>query len=728
MSIKELQNYTFISRYSRYDENKKRRETWNESNDRVKNMHLKKYPQIADEIEWAFEQVRNKRVLGSQRALQFGGKPIEKNHARLYNCVFSYCDRVRFFQEAFWLLLCGSGVGFSVQKHHIDKLPFFIKRKGERKFYTIEDSIEGWANALGVLIGSYLNSDEFSEYQGCDVVFDYSEIRPAGSKLSSCTGKAPGPMPLRIALEKIRIILNDCLEIGQLKLKPINAYDIIMHASDAVLSGGVRRSATICLFSHDDIEMATAKTGNWFKDNPQRGRSNNSAVLLRNNTTKEEFLKLIECVKEFGEPGFLWTDSLELGVNPCVEVGFYPVDIETMKSGWQFCNLCEINGKKIKTIEDFRIAAKAAAIIGTCQAAYDEFPYLGEISEKIIRREALLGVSITGMMDSAEILFDPNIQDEMAKLILQTNEEIANKIGINPCARATCVKPAGTSSCILGSSSGIHPHHAKRYFRHIQSNALEAPLQYFKGINPNAVEKSVWSANGTDDVIVFCVEVPDGSKTKNQVDAITLLDHVKLTQQHWVSSGKRPERCTQNWLTNNVSNTINVKEEEWDDVANYIYDNRKHFAGISLLPMRGDLDYPQAPFVAVHAPKELVSIYGDGVLMASGLIVDGLRIFKNDLWKACSYVLNPDSESDQEKLENSEQKLDWSRRVKQFAVRYLENDVRKCCYLMKEVSNWKKWCDLNREYKDVDYSNLIEEEDNTTLLQEVACAGGKCEV
>ena len=728
MSIKELQNYTFISRYSRYDENKKRRETWNESNDRVKNMHLKKYPQIADEIEWAFEQVRNKRVLGSQRALQFGGKPIEKNHARLYNCVFSYCDRVRFFQEAFWLLLCGSGVGFSVQKHHIDKLPFFIKRKGERKFYTIEDSIEGWANALGVLIGSYLNSDEFSEYQGCDVVFDYSEIRPAGSKLSSCTGKAPGPMPLRIALEKIRIILNDCLEIGQLKLKPINAYDIIMHASDAVLSGGVRRSATICLFSHDDIEMATAKTGNWFKDNPQRGRSNNSAVLLRNNTTKEEFLKLIECVKEFGEPGFLWTDSLELGVNPCVEVGFYPVDIETMKSGWQFCNLCEINGKKIKTIEDFRIAAKAAAIIGTCQAAYDEFPYLGEISEKIIRREALLGVSITGMMDSAEILFDPNIQDEMAKLILQTNEEIANKIGINPCARATCVKPAGTSSCILGSSSGIHPHHAKRYFRHIQSNALEAPLQYFKGINPNAVEKSVWSANGTDDVIVFCVEVPDGSKTKNQVDAITLLDHVKLTQQHWVSSGKRPERCTQNWLTNNVSNTINVKEEEWDDVANYIYDNRKHFAGISLLPMRGDLDYPQAPFVAVHAPKELVSIYGDGVLMASSLIVDGLRIFKNDLWKACSYVLNPDSESDQEKLENSEQKLDWSRRVKQFAVRYLENDVRKCCYLMKEVSNWKKWCDLNREYKDVDYSNLIEEEDNTTLLQEVACAGGKCEV
>lgn len=745
MSIKELQNYTFISRYSRYDENKKRRETWNESNDRVKNMHLKKYPQIADEIEWAFEQVRNKRVLGSQRALQFGGKPIEKNHARLYNCVFSYCDRVRFFQEAFWLLLCGSGVGFSVQKHHIDKLPFFIKRKGERKFYTIEDSIEGWANALGVLIGSYLNSDEFSEYQGCDVVFDYSEIRPAGSKLSSCTGKAPGPMPLRIALEKIRIILNDCLEIGQLKLKPINAYDIIMHASDAVLSGGVRRSATICLFSHDDIEMATAKTGNWFKDNPQRGRSNNSAVLLRNNTTKEEFLKLIECVKEFGEPGFLWTDSLELGVNPCVEVGFYPVDIETMKSGWQFCNLCEINGKKIKTIEDFRIAAKAAAIIGTCQAAYDEFPYLGEISEKIIRREALLGVSITGMMDSAEILFDPNIQDEMAKLILQTNEEIANKIGINPTARATCVKPAGTTSCLLGTASGIHPHHAMRYIRRSQANHLEHPMRHFKKDNPLAVEKSVWNVNGTDEIIAFTIEVPKGAKTKNDIDAITLLEYVKLTQQNWVSYGTRKERCVHDWLVHNVSNTITVKPDEWDSVTNFIYDNRQWFCGISLLPISGDKDYPQAPFTAIHTPKELVAMYGDGSVMASGLVVDGLHAFNDNLWKACDAVLglgdplvNPKLNHASElmsiqelqkydrEMEQFNQKQEWIRRAKQFAERYFDNDVKTMSYCLKDVNNWKYWCDLKREYKEVDFSTMVEETDETTLEQTIACAGGQC--
>ena len=501
-----------------------------------------------------------------------------------------------------------------------------------------------------------------------------------------------------------------------------------MHISDAVLSGGVRRSATICLFSPDDLEMASAKTGNWFVDNPQRGRSNNSALLLKNKTTKEEFLNLMKYVKEFGEPGFIWSDSTELVTNPCCEISLYPVDIETGLTGFEVCNLCEINGKKCNTIEDFKIACRAAAIIGTCQAGYTDMGYLGETSKKIIEREALLGVSITGMMDNPDIIFDKKIQIEMAEYILEVNAEIASKIGINPCARATCCKPAGTTSCLLGTSSGIHPHHAKRYIRRSQGNRLEAPLQYFKKINPLAVEKSVWSANGTDEIVSFCIEVPKGAKVKNDLSALELLNYVKLTQENWVTYGTRKERCVQPWLVHNVSNTITVKDEEWEDVSNYIYDNRQSFCGISLLPISGDKDYPQAPFTAIYTPIEIAKMYGDGSLMASGLIVDALHAFDDNLWKACDAVLDNGivciKENDASFADNI--KTDWIRRANQFAERYFGKDIRLMTYCLKDVANWKYWCDLNREYKDVDFTTMVEETDGTKLEQTIACSGGSC--
>ncbi len=315
--MQSLQDYTFISRYARFIPELSRRETWDEAVNRVRDMHLRKYPQISDKINWAFELMREKRVLGSQRALQFGGPPVEKKNARLYNCTVSFCDRPRFFQESFWLLLCGCGVGFSVQKHHIDKLPIFGRRYVARyirphKTHVIEDSIEGWSDSVGVLLDSYFNESNY------DIRFDYSNIRPEGAVLSSSSGKAPGPKPLEIALEAIRGILNRCLEDGQNRLRPIDAYDIVMYISAAVLSGGVRRSASICLFSPDDTAMAQAKTGKWFSENPQRSYSNNSAVLLRSGTTKQTFDDLMQYVKEFGEPGFYWTDSTEQVPNPCV--------------------------------------------------------------------------------------------------------------------------------------------------------------------------------------------------------------------------------------------------------------------------------------------------------------------------------------------------------------------------------------------------------------------------
>ena len=734
MSVKALQDYTFTSKYARYIPEKKRRETWAEAVERVCEMHVKRYPQIKEEIEWAFEQSRQKRVLGSQRALQFGGKAIEKKNARIYNCIASYCDRLRFFQECFWLLLCGCGTGFSVQKHHIAKLPSFsplwLKENDNRpkKTYTIPDSIEGWADSTGVLLSSFCGGGDFAEYEGHEVVFDFSQIRPEGAMLGSSSGKAPGPKPLERALEKVKSLFMRCVENGQDRLRPIDAYDIVMHLSDAVLSGGVRRSATICLFSPDDMDMATAKTGNWFTENPQRGRSNNSALLVRDKTSKEDFSKLMSCVREFGEPGFVWADSTELVVNPCVEIGLYPVDAETGETGWEACNLCEINGKKCKTEEDFKNACRAAAIIGTCQAGYTDLTYLGPVSKRIIEKESLLGVSITGMMDNPEILLNPDIQKRMAKYVLEVNKEIADKIGINPTARATCIKPAGTTSCVLGTASGIHPHHATRYIRRSQGNYLEPPLQHFKSKNPTAVEKSVWSANGTDEVIAFCVEVPKGARTKNDTDAKTLLEYVKLTQENWVLSGTRPERCAQPWLTHNVSNTISVRSDEWDEVADFIYENRQYFCGVSLISIDGDKDYPQAPFSAIYTPVEIAKMYGDGSLMASGLIVDALHAFDNNLWKACDAVLGrgePIIEAvDQDGVLCSHaSKKDWVRRAQQFADRYFNGDVKQMTYCLKDVANWKYWCDLNREYKEVDYSEMIEEKDNTKVAQEWACSG-----
>jgi ribonucleoside-diphosphate reductase alpha chain len=691
--------------------------------DKYVDPHHDNFLDVKDAISQAYEDMRKKKILGSQRALQFGGSPVFKHNARIYNCIASYTDRVRFFQECMYLLLCGCGTGFSVQKHHIDKLPKIVKSKEGQKKFVIEDSIEGWSDAVGVLVSSYFRKcDLFPEYNGKNIAFDYTKIRPAGSFLKSSGGKAPGPEPLKKALTSIKKVLDNIIKEGRDKIKPIEAYDIVMFGADAVISGGVRRSATICLFSADDEEMAKAKTGSWFIDNPQRGRSNNSALLLRNQTSKKQFNELMQSVKEFGEPGFVWSDSTELIVNPCVEIGMWPVDETTGESGWQACNLSTINCAKVKTVEDFYAACESAAIIGTLQAGFAEFPYLGKASENIIRREALLGVSMTGIMEQHEICLDPKVQKKGAEIVKKTNERIAKLIGINKAARTTCVKPEGTSSCILGTSSGIHPHHAKRYIRRVQANKMEPIYQYFKTINPRACEESVWSNNDSDDVVAFCVEVPDGSKIKNQLGAIDLLEYVKSTQQSWVMNGTNPEQCTQKWLTHNVSNTINVKPEEWDAVTDFIYDNRQYFCGVSLLPIAGDKDYAQAPFTTVYLPSEQIQHYGDAAMFVSGLIEVGLSLYEDNLWAACDSLLGVG-----QKIKGSEKK-EYRDRCQRFADRYMNGDLKLLTYCMKDVYNWKEWLDMNREYKEVDYTNVIEEQNNVNPVQEVACAGGSCEI
>ena len=726
MTVKQLQDYIFTSKYSHYLPDKLRRETFDEAADRVIDMHRRFFAerglQIEDLLSVCEKGIKSRRVLGSQRALQFGGDPILRKNTRIYNCATSYCDRASFFSQALWVLLCGAGVGFSVQRHHIARLPDIARPSGPKVTHLVHDSIEGWADALASLLSSYFQDEHpFPRYAGKEVVFDFSQVRPKGSAISGSTGKAPGPKPLERALGIIRRLLDRCSDSGR-RLRPIDAYDVVMHASDAVLSGGVRRSASICLFSPDDEDMLNAKTGNWLEENPQRARSNNSAMLIRGETDRSTFDRVMASVREFGEPGFVWADDRDVTYNPCVEIGLYP-QIDGV-SGWAFCNLCEINMGSVDSRESFREAAYAAAVLGTLQAAYTDFGYLGDTTRRITEREALLGVSMTGMMDTPEVAFDPEIQREMARHILEVNEQVASRIGINPCARATCVKPAGTTSCILGTSSGIHPHHARRYFRRAQANDGEQVAQFFRQHNPLAVERSVWDPNGTDLLVIFCIEAQETAKLKRDFRAVDLLEHVKLTKANWVDAGRREGASVLPGMSHNVSNTITVKDDEWDEVADFIFANKDHFAGVSLLPEGGDLDYPQAPFVEVLTAAEIVETYGVGAIMSSGLVVDGMKAFDDNLWVACDAALGRGEISDP----GAEQAHDWVRRARKFADNYFDGNILKMTRCLKRVHSCKQWEDLQREYRHVDYTQLIEGGDNTKVEQTIACGGGSCDI
>jgi ribonucleoside-triphosphate reductase len=605
-----LQDFIAVSRYSRYRADLGRREVWSEAVERVRDMHLKffagKGPELAAEIVTAFDLVKERKILPSMRSIQFGGEAILQKHGRIFNCSFSFADRPRFFSEAFYMLLCGTGVGFSVQKHHVNKLDLcrrtFHPDRVSPEFpwqetHVIADTIEGWADAVDRLIWSYLND-------GTNVVrFDYSLIRPAGSPLKVGGGKAPGPEPLRTALEKIREVLDSRPDMY---LRPIDVYDIVMHMSQAVLSGGVRRSATICLFSSDDEDMRNAKTGDWFNTHPQRAFSNNSAILERDVASKEEFMALFEAQKQFGEPGFYFTANRDYGANPCVEIGLNPQITEDIwsddgyssyprtSSGWQMCNLTTINGAVPKNTTEFLTLCKYATLIGTLQAAYTNIEYCGPVTKAINDREALLGVSICGIMDNPELLLSEDVLRAGAAHVKGMNAYYARMIGINPAARTTCVKPEGTASLLLGVASGIHPHHAKRYFRRVQNNKLDPVYQHFKAANAHMCEPSVYDQGGRTDVVTFPIEAPAGAKIRKEMPALELLKAVKLVQQHWVREGTAYDHYSPG-LEHNVSNTINVAPHEWDEVAEFIWQNRADFTGIALLQEMGDKAYPQAP-------------------------------------------------------------------------------------------------------------------------------------
>jgi ribonucleoside-triphosphate reductase len=701
IGLEEISKFIFISKYARYNEKLKRRETWEEAASRVEEMHLKKYSFLSkddkDKIKWAFDLVRDKYVVPSMRGMQFGGKAIEAHNSRQFNCAVRHVDSLRSFSEIFYLLLCGCGVGIGLSKYFLNRLPDLVKendKTGTIITYVVEDDIEGWADSIEALLMCYFHN---TPYTGRKIVFDYSRIRPEGSPLKTGGGKAPGHKGLKNCHIRIKELLDHAVEYKKCsRLKSIDAYDTIMHCGDAVLSGGVRRTATSVIFDKDDEEMMNAKTylkvdkvfnfyyledrtigGKTYKYyegkvnyegkryeiqvaeyelskikdeslvffkhiHPQRGRSNNSVLLLRENTTLDEFKKIIEKTKQFGEPGFVWGNHPWQLFNPCFEIGFIPVTEDGI-CGVQFCNLTSQNGAKIKNKKTWYDCVESAVIIGTLQAGYTNFPYLSKTSEDLTKEEALLGVSITGIMDNPDLLLNPEIQLEMAKYSIKINEIWADKLKINKASRITCIKPEGTGSLALGAASGIHPRHSRRFIRRVQVNYMESPYKLFKSSNSHACEKSVWDASKKDEIISFPIIVPKESMVKDDLTTMKHLKYIKSTQQNWVMGGVSPSNKKN--ISHNVSCTITMKDNEWNDIVSYIYDNRNFFAAISMVPSNSDKSYPQAPNESIVSQKD-------------------------------------------------EEHFD----------------------------------DLLNRFKSIDYSLLKEEDDNTSHTQESSCSGGMCEI
>ena len=570
ISTRILSDITVYMKYAKYQPELKRRETWKELVKRNMDMHIKTYPNLKEEIKEVYKFVSNKKILPSMRSMQFAGKPIELSPNRIYNCAFAPVDDWRVFSEIMFLLLGGTGVGYSVQQHHVDALPEIRKPSADKtRRFLIGDSIEGWADAVSVIVKAYF-------FGGSKPVFDFRDIREKGARLVTSGGKAPGPQPLKECLIKLEGIL-DAKKDGE-KLKPIEVHDMVCHIADAVLAGGIRRAALIALFSATDEQMISCKSGAWWETNPQRGRANNSAVLMRHKITKEYFMDLWKRIEASGagEPGIYLSNDKDWGTNPCCEIALRP---------FQFCNLCEVNVSDVDTQEELNARVKAAAFVGTLQAGYTDFHYLRPIWQRTTEKDALIGISMTGIGSGAVLKLD---MKEAAKVVKIENKRVAEILGINASARCTTVKPAGTTSLALGTSSGIHAWHNDYYIRRVRVGKNESMYSHLVINHPELVEDEYFRPHDTA-VIGIPQKAPDTAIFRTE-SPIQLLERVKKVHGEWVKPGHRSGNNT-----HNVSATISIREHEWKAVGEWMWENKEFYNGLSVLPYDGGT-YIQAPF------------------------------------------------------------------------------------------------------------------------------------
>ena len=567
-----LSEITVHMKYARYLPRQQRRETWTELITRNRDMHIANFPDLKSTIEKAYELVYEKKVLPSMRSLQFAGPAIKQTPSRIYNCAYLPIDDYRAFSEVMFLLLGGTGVGYSVQKHHVEKLPTITKPTKKRR-YLVGDSIEGWADCIKMLMKAYFLGRPEPE-------FDFSSIRPKGALLITSGGKAPGPQPLEDCVHNIKRIFNR-KEHGE-QLSTLEVHDIICWIADAVLSGGIRRSATISLFSLDDQDMLQCKFGDWWEAEPQRARANNSAVVVRHRVKKKDFFRIWEKVKESGagEPGVYFTNDSEWGTNPCAEIALRP---------FQFCNLCEVNVSDVETQEDLNKRVSAASLIGTLQASYTNFHYLRDIWRRTTEKDALLGIGMTGIGSGKVQKLD---LESAAAMAVETNKYYAEEIGVNTAARITTVKPSGTTSCVLGTSSGVHAWHNDYYIRRIRVGKNEAIYTYLSINHPELVEDDFFKPE-SQAVISIPQRAPEDGILRHET-SLELLERVKDIYHRWIVPGHVDGNNT-----HNVSCTISIKEDEWDEVGKWMWANREYYNGLSVLPYFGG-SYKQAPFEDIN--------------------------------------------------------------------------------------------------------------------------------
>ena len=884
---KFLSDLKLHSDYLKWKEELGRYETWEEACEDIIKCHIEKYgDKIKPYSDSALQSMKEKLVLASQRSLQYRNEQLKAHSSRLYNCTTGYVAYNRIFQEVFYLLLSGCGFGGGLLKPFVANISNIEKRTNGTKTFVIPDSIEGWSDSLGVLMSSYfVDKQPFPEYFGYEIKFDFSQIRKKGSFISGGF-KAPGSEALQKSLEQIENLIENWLKIEGGKIRPILAFDILCFASNAVLSGGVRRSAMDMIIDENDDEMVNAKMGNWFENNPQRARSNNSILLKRDKVNKEQFEEIIKMNDGISDIGFVFANSYFDMFNPCFtgdmeiltsdgykrfddlnenqlysmingagqevngyikktgiknvidlilsdgnkitctpthvllnsegieieaqntlneklatfennsfdskfvnspnnpphvveinqhntkkvvydfelddlthygvingiiahncfEISQLPIlwdntmDLENIKYeelydfinknnkllGIQGCNLCEIAAEACMSKEKFYRACYDAAILGTLQAGWTSFPYLGDVSENIFKKEALLGVSITGWMNNPK-LFNPELLQKGADIIRKTNEEVARLININTSARVACVKPSGNSSVILGTSSGIHPEHSQHYFRIMQLNKEAETAKWLNENMPFLLEESVWSENKSDYVVFIPIENSKDGLFKKDMTGLAHLEKIKLVQDNWVNYGTNKELCGYPNISHNVSCTVIIDNHE--EVINYIWDNRNDFTAVSFISNTADREYNQAPFTTVNTLENIIEVHGKGSLFASGLIVDGLHHFKNNLWLACDSVLDksiPVVGTREEVL----LKKYWISCAKKFAKNYFKGDLKKMVYCLKDVHLFHKWEVINRQMREVDFNKILAKPTfkDVSDYAAQACSGGACEI